>query len=126
MLEVISMNEIRRATRRRSFNQDELALVKTYLDRSNEKGYDVRFHRKFLSEATLADGMIVLESPLMLSTQILYVKVDAGRGLFGGVKTKIQTFIGSLEHDEFQAGFIFDSFITALVRFNKVYEDQGY
>ncbi len=126
MFEVVSMDEIKRGTKRCSFSQVDLAMVQTYLDRSNRKGYDIRFHRKFLSDKTVADGMIVLESPSMLRTQILFAKVHAGMGFFGGVKTKVQTYIGSLEHDEFQVGFVFDSLITAIVRVNKIYENEGF
>ena len=60
-----------------------------------------------------------------LQTDFIFVNVDAGRGFFGGQKTKVLTFTSDIDRNQYFPGPVLSSLLRALVGINNLYRAAG-
>jgi hypothetical protein len=60
-----------------------------------------------------------------MDRDFLFLKVDAGRGFFGGQKSRIQVFLGSPHEDLWTPASPFGFLTLALTPVNNVYRYEG-
>lgn len=73
------------------------------------------------------EGVIFLHSPEQLAAGFLFLKLDAGRGLFGGQKAVFASYVGTdLRQDEWEAGTTFKSWLIATTSIGNIYRSEGY
>lgn len=63
--------------------------------------------------------------PCALNTDFLYVKLDGGRGFFGGKKAVFASYVAYCESDLFEVGPVFKSWAFALAAINNLYRNAG-
>ncbi|MGY0505418.1 hypothetical protein [Luteimonas sp. e5] len=68
------------------------------------------------------NGCIVLTCPF-LETDFVFLKLDAGRGLFGGQKYRVMSYVGTVDLDELMPGSTFKSFAIALTAINNIHRN---
>ena len=75
-------------------------------------------------EEYMKEGFVILHSST-LGMYFIFANVDAGKGFFGGQKTKIATYISRDDGKTFEAGPILSSLIIALTGVNNIYREAG-
>lgn len=112
-------------TNRLAFSTSDMKILLEYIKMSRNKGYDISLDPSLNNdtdsfEQALSQGYLILRST-RLDTCFLFLNVNAGRGLFGGQKRIVMSFIGSPEQFVFTPGHVFNKLIIALTAINNVY-----
>lgn len=71
------------------------------------------------------EGMIALTAA-DLDTSFVFVKQNAGRGFFGGQKSRVMTYVGSVEDDQLMPSVLCKNVVGAMAAVNAVYRSQGF
>lgn len=121
-----SFEKIMESTNRLPFNNLDGGLLIAYLKRSARKGLDIRVHQcmKGTVQEAFADGIMALTSTT-LDVDFVFVKINGGKGLFGGQKSNILSFVGQVELNELMPGTSFKNFMMALSSINNVFRGEG-
>lgn len=86
-----------------------------------KKGYDIELDETLiLIPEMLSEGVVCLRSRA-IACDIILVNVDAGRGLFGGQKTRVLTYTSDIYRNEYYAGPALSGILRALVGVNNLY-----
>lgn len=120
----IQLSDIRKATSRCSYTASELDMLVNYLEGNHRKGLDTALSA-LCNEDTAKDGILIISSPDQLGTDILLVKLNAGKGLFGGQKATYGFYLGMVRYDFYQPGATYKSFPVALTSINNIYRATG-
>ncbi|MGO3739206.1 MAG: hypothetical protein ACTJGG_07055 [Marinomonas foliarum] len=112
-------------TNRLAFSTSDMKILLEYLKLSRNKGYDISLDPSLNNgtdsfEQAISQGYLILRST-RLDTCFLFLNVNAGRGLFGGQKRKVMSFIGPSEEFVFTPGHVFNKLIIGLTGINNVY-----
>ena len=101
-------------------------MLKDYLTAAARSGLDIKVDAYRAEDLTemFGEGLMPLKS-LDLLSRFLFVKVDAGRGFFGGQKVHILCYLAEYNTDEYTPGPSFPSLSIALTSINNVYRQQG-
>ncbi|WP_319237474.1 hypothetical protein [uncultured Propionivibrio sp.] len=124
------MTEILNATRRLPFEMLELQQFSNLVAANQRSGLDTRASGTMGDERTviemLQDGVMILWCREMLGIDVVFVKLDGGKGFFGGQKSLFATYIGSEVHDDFSPGPTFKMWGMALTSINNIYRGHGF
>jgi hypothetical protein len=121
--------EIKKTSFRVPFKRSEIELCADYIRTYNAKGYDL----KIMDQGCGADwvisfaneGIITLTSAALM-TDFMFVKVDMGRGFFGGQKSKYVSTIFKLGGEFVERGPDFKRWLMALAGIGNVYRAVGF
>jgi len=69
-------------------------------------------------------GALILQSEA-LQMHFILANVDAGRGFFGGQKTRLATFVSRDGGQTYEAGPVLKDLIQGLTGINNIYRDAG-
>lgn len=116
-------------TSRLPFDSKDLNYLTEYMKMSRKKGYDISLDPSLNGDTevfqdALSQGYIILISDF-LDMCFLLLKVNGGKGLFGGQKSKVMSFIGSPSDLTFTPGQVCNKFIIALTAINNIYRANG-
>lgn len=122
---LISQEQILSSTRRLPFLQSDLDVAFHFIQRNNANSLDTQVagDQSEIFER-LKSGSLLLRSRSM-NTDVLYVKIDGGKGFFGGQKSLFASYVGDCDSDQFEAGPVFKSWIQALTSMNNLYRAAG-
>lgn len=115
------------------FTEPELRKAMDSIKVRKSKGTDLTFGHPHCTATgpeiikSAMNGAIFLYSPEQLSAGFLFVKLDAGRSLFGGQKAVYASYYQSeLHEDQWFAGTTFKSWMIALTSIGNIYRSEGY
>lgn len=114
------------STRRVPFRPFDGEILLTYLQIADRNELDIRVEVRDSDELKemFAEGAILLSSTT-LRHRFLFLNIDAGRGFFGGQKSRVLSYIGDLYRDEFQPGPSFNNLATATSSINNLFRAEG-
>lgn len=114
------------STRRVPFNGLDLEMLKAYKSAVAGTPRDVLLHHSLKDEVkeALAEGFIVLQCP-RLETDFTFVKIDAGRGLFGGQKHRVSCYVGVFDNNELMPGSTYRNLAIGLSAINNIHRSVG-
>ena len=122
----ININEIRRSTRRVPYTNGEVQMLVDFIKKNRAKGLMTGMHPFMGGEpqAYIDDGIlgVCLEDA---DADILYVKLEAGTGLFGGQKSNYSFFVGSIHEEALMPGGTHKSWALAITAMNNIYRSIG-
>lgn len=125
-----SMEMVLEMTKRVPFEDKELMALIEFVKANQRNGLDTNFHQIAHDLETIREGMsmgfMLLSSPVMLETDIMFAKLDGGRGFFGGQKSVYATYISPANRDDFSPGPTFKMWAMALTSINNVYRGEGF
>ncbi len=126
MANYLTLQEAVAANRCLPFGNSDGEILVSYLRVAKKNGLDVVLLPTIDGgiEGDFGNGLLILGSKALDRT-FLFLKIDAGRGLFGGQKFRYQTYLGSPSDDLWTPGPSFGLFITALTSINNVYRSEG-
>lgn len=106
-------------------NKDAQRII-DYIKMSNGKGYDITMHPilKGSVKESLEDGVLILNS-LSLDLDVVFINANGGKGLFGGQKRSILSYIGSLHENQLVPGPVSKSLLISLTSVNNIFRDYG-
>ena len=122
-----TFDEVMRATNRLSFSPKEHQYILHFLKTEARNGLVVRFHPTMEKEdvaASLNNGVILLHCP-QIESDFLFVKVNDGRGLLGGKKSRIMSYISDPMQNAFTAAGSHGHLMMALTGINNVFRGYG-
>jgi hypothetical protein len=121
-----SLDSIMTSSNRTHFTQSDGQHMISTLKQFAQSGRRLNLHPIMVGSVQEAfnDGLIVLRAE-DLETDFAFVKVSAGRGLFGGQKSRVMAYVGSIEHDELMPSTLFKNLVTALASVHGIYRSQG-
>lgn len=121
----LTLEAIYATTCRVSFNDPEVARMRTHLDAVRRAGLDLRIdvERQELEEM-LREGVMLLQSR-DLETDFALVKLDAGRGFLGEQKSKVLTYTSNIYRNQFFPGPVLKGIVFALAGINQLYRLAG-
>lgn len=121
-----SLENVLASTRRIPFDSFDAQILLAYLQAAVRNGLDIKLdasNEKDMKEM-FADGAMLLKSEC-LERCFLFLKIDAGRGLFGGQKTHVLSFLGHIYKNELLAGPSFKSLAVAISSINNIFRGVG-
>ena len=121
------LDEIKRTTMRSAFTEKQLQQFLDLKERDINTSRAAVFHRLMENNTRefLEDGLLMLELPA-LSKGILYVKIHAGRGLFGGEKNTYNVYFDDTSTgDIWTPGPVFKSYLLAIAGINNIFRSEG-
>jgi hypothetical protein len=92
----------------------------------SEAMYDGAASKEEGIQRHIDEGVLLVSSPVLLDTDFVFVKGDAGKGLFGGQKAVFHYYIGSIGLNEFQPGATFKMWGLLVTGINNIYRNQGF
>ncbi|WP_333815806.1 hypothetical protein [Tabrizicola sp.] len=120
-------------SRRIPFTENEVRTAMEAVKVRRGKGADLSIGHPMFSEGgagvieAAQDGMLFFFSPHQLKTAFLFLKLDAGRGLFGGQKAVFASYVASdLDADEWDVGVVFKMWGIAVTSIGNVYRGNGF
>lgn len=122
-----SLGEIMRSTNRRSFSPTEHRYILRFLETEARNGLVVRFHPTMEKNDVLAalnQGILLLHCP-QIESDILFVKVNEGRGILGGEKSRFVNYISEPMCDTFTAGCSHKHLMLGLTGINNIFRHHG-
>lgn len=120
----ISLTDIHKATSRCSYTARELEMLVNHLEANHRKGLDTVLNT-LCDEDTVKDGILIISSPEQIGRDIVLVKLNAGKGLFGGQKAAYGFYLGMVEYDSYQPGATYKHFAVAITSINNIYRAIG-
>ncbi len=126
MTKHVSLEAIIDATNRIAFTNSDTRAIIDYIKMSNSKGYDISVHTRLQGSVkeALQDGFIMLQS-YSLDMDFVFINANGGKGLLGGQKRSVLSFVGSAENDQFLAGTTFKILAIALTSINNIYRQYA-
>lgn len=123
----ISLTDIHNATVRLPYTESDLQLVANYLANNQSKKLDTQLNAmwEIFADDFIKDGVIVISSPSQIERDFVFVKLNAGKGLFGGQKTLYGSYLGSVHEDKFLPSTTFKFLGVALTSINNIYRSIG-
>jgi hypothetical protein len=109
-------------TKRVPYSERDFSMLRAYKESVRDSNRDLVLHHSMggaLQEAA-RNGYILLTCPL-LDTDFAFLKLDAGRGLFGGQKSRVMSYVGTIDLDELMPGTTFANFAFALSSINNIH-----
>ena len=109
-----SFDSIMDTTARLAFDRSEIQVLIGTLKKRHQDGHDLLpgpgvtpiLKEEFVG--MMSTGLCILHSPDQLRMKFLYVKCNAGKGLFGGQKSVFNSYIQDLdEEDKWTVGAVF-------------------
>lgn len=124
----IGLKEILSATLRLPYTAADTQAVANYLTFNLNKGLDTQLNPWWTenSDVYLREGCLIISSPIQLVHDFVFIKLNAGKGLFGGQKSAYGSYLGSVDNDSFTPGTTFKLFGIALTSINNIYRGVGY
>lgn len=121
-----TMESLITSSSRLPFTADDAKYVLSTIKKFHAHGFDLLFHPSFTGSAQehLNEGLLILTSE-SLQSDFGFLKVNAGRGFFGGQKYKIQAFVGSVFQDQVMPVRIFANLVTALASVHSIYRTRA-
>ena len=123
-IETSSFETIYNTTRRLPFSAVDAEQMRAHLQITNRNGLDLSIEDISDLEEMLQEGILTPRS-YDLQTDFIFVNVDAGRGFFGGQKTKVLTFTSDIDRNQYFPGPVLSSLLRALVGINNLYRAAG-
>ena len=113
-------------TNRLPISETEARQLITFVKTNDKHGLTVRLHDAFAGDilGRFEQGIVLLTSPV-LDSDFLFLKIDDGRGLFGGQKHRYLSGIGSYNRDAFMPGASFGNLAFALTSINNLFRAEG-
>ena len=120
-----SLGNILEATRRVAFDNTDGLVLQGYLKQAIKHGLDVKLLATTASELQemMADGILLMHSNT-LDVTFLFVKVDAGKGFFGGQKSRVQSYLGDA-NSLLNPGPVFSGLAMGVTSINNIYRGVG-
>lgn len=131
-MDYVTFDTILATTNRLSFDNNELKVVIEGVKARRERGTDLCMGDPVLTpewdavKKAAENGVVFLHSPEMLRKRFAFVKVNAGRGLFGRQKAAFNWYLGDLDHDDWTAGGVATNWAMAVTSIGNVYRFEGY
>lgn len=129
----ITFEHILAGTQILPFTAPEFSVAVETVNTRKNKGTDLSlghpvFCPEFSQSVELAqNGVLLFHSPYQLECAFLFIKANAGRGLFGRQKAVYPSYVGSdFNLDEWAVGTTFKSWIMATTSIGNVYRGYGY
>ena len=121
-----SLESILTSSNRVHFSQEDGKYLLSTLKGFMQAGRRINFHPTMAGSVKEAfgEGFIALKAA-DLDTDFVFIKQNAGRGFFGGQKSRVMTYVGSLEIDELMPSTLCKNVIMAMAAVNAVYRSQG-
>ena len=120
-----TLDSIMSSSNRVHFSQGDGQHMIALLKKFAQMGRRLNLHPIMMGsvEEAFNDGLIVLRAE-DLETDFAFVKVSAGKGLFGGEKARVMTYVGQVSDDELMPSTLFKNLATALTSVHAVYRSQ--
>lgn len=132
MLKSLTLEQIDKSTNRIPFTELEIRLMMEFFTTSQKKGRDLRMGSSTIMVRSgqdvldmAKDGILAISSEA-LQLDLLFAKVDAGRGLFGGQKAAYVSYVNSPGEDEWTIGTTYKSWSVAITSIGNVYRHEGH
>lgn len=124
--ERVTLAEIAKTTRTLAFNDSEMRSILTHINKNRKKGLNTCFHPQMRGDIPewLSEGFVGV-CLMELNRSILYVKQDAGKGLFGRQKTVYASYVGSISENSLLPGVTFKNWLIAITGMNNIYRLEG-
>lgn len=121
-----SLESIMTASNRVHFSQSDSQYLLPVIKQFMQSGRRINFHPIMAGSVKEAfdEGFIALKAA-DLDTDFVFVKQNAGRGFFGGQKSRVMAYVGSIEIDELMPSVLCKNLIMAMASVNAVYRSQG-
>lgn len=132
MAGILTLKQIWQSTNRLPMSDMDVEAVLQSLKIGQQKGRDLRMGHPQLCidssdfQEAVKGGFCFLFSPLQLQASFLFVKVDAGRSLFGRQKASYMSYIGGIDDDEWAVGSVFKFLTLGVTGIGNIYRQQGY
>jgi hypothetical protein len=118
-------DEILNITRRIPYSIISNAILEDHMKVMTRNRLDLSLRSSWVPlEDFLREGTIFLESA-SLNMHFLFANIDAGKGFFGGQKTKIATFVSRNGGVDYEAGPVLKNLLQALTGINNIYREAG-
>ncbi|EKS29762.1 hypothetical protein [Afipia felis] len=117
----VTFAEIYRATNRLPFANFEVEAAIDFVKRNRAGGLLTSVHRCMGDTPPPYEVGIFVSEAADLDRDILFAKIDGGRGFFGGRKARFLSYLGKVGTDQFEAGPSFSSFPMAITSINNIY-----
>ncbi len=115
------------------FSENELRMAMDAIKLRVSKGSDLQFgHPAYVADpqafvAAAKDGFVFMHSDDQLSAGFLFVKLSAGRSLFGKQKAVYASYTETiLGDDNWAAGPVFRSWVQAITSIGNIYRAYGF
>ena len=121
------LDEIKRTTMRSAFTNNQLQQFMDLKKKDINTPRAAVFHRLMENKTRefLEDGLLMLELPA-LNMGMLYVKIHAGKGLFGGEKNTYNVYFDDTNTgDIWSPGPVFKSYLLAITGINNIFRSEG-
>lgn len=132
MASILTFEQIGHSTNRLAMTDMDVEAVLQSLKIGNQKGRDLQIGHPDLCNTTsdfLAaanEGFCFLSSPQQLQTSFLFVKIDAGRSIFGKQKASYMSYISGLTDNEWAVGSVFKYLTLGVTGIGNIYRQEGY
>jgi hypothetical protein len=124
-LNPVSLVEILRSVRPVAYSSNDLEALKVYLLGAQKNALDLYIVGGLQSALEMMkEGILMLQSH-DLGVQLAFISVDAGRGFFGGQKTRVATYTADLYRNEYVPGPVLSGLLRSLVGINNMYREAG-
>lgn len=125
-LQYTSLESIMTSTNRVKFTENDGQYIMSLLKHFAQKGRFFNPHPMMTGsvQEILDDGLVVFRAD-DLDTDFVLVKINAGRGLLGGQKSRVMTYVGQISENELMPSVQCKNVATALVSVDSVYRSQG-
>jgi len=109
-------------TRRVPYDERDFSMLRAYKDSVKGTNRDLVLHHSMggVLQQAAESGYLLFSCPF-LETDFVFFKLDAGRGLFGGQKSRFMSYVGTIDLDELMPGTTFGSFAAALASLNNIH-----
>lgn len=122
-----NIDEILRSTSRLSFSITERQHLIHFLNKEADNGLIVRFHPTMTKEdvaSALEQGIVLLQCP-QIESDILFLKLNDGRGFLGRQKSRVANYISVQMANAFTAGGSHALLIGGLTGINNIFRHRG-
>lgn len=111
------------ATNRLPYTEMEARQVDEYIAMNRRKGLSTRVIPEDMG-TSLASGILMINAPELMS-DFLFIKINGGRGLFGGQKSSYLYYVGQSAMDSWMPGGSAKMLLIAVTGINNIYRSQG-
>ena len=118
----VTLQDALNSTKRTAFTKLDLQMLHAYKGSVTNSNRDIVLHHSMggsLQQAS-ESGYVIISCP-SLETDFAFFKLDAGRGLFGGQKSKVMSYVGTVDLDELMPGTTFKNLAMALSSINNIH-----
>lgn len=121
-----SVGELAKAACTLPFDEADIRALISHIDKNRAKGLMTSFDSAMEGKINewLMRGLVCVSLP-EIGRSILYIKKDAGKGLFGKQKSVYGAYFGSMGEDAFIPGPTFKNWYVAITAMNNIYRGEG-